>query len=97
MNLVKLGWKLMQMRGNASTSPEKLKQLQERQLRRLLKHAAEHSPYYAQAFKTAGISKEQLDLIPLSALPSINKTEFLRHFDELVTDPPPESGSTAAV
>lgn len=87
MNLVKLGWKLMQMRGNASTSPEKLKQLQERQLRRLLKHAADHSPYYAQAFKTAGISKEQLDLIPLSALPSINKTEFLRHFDELVTDP----------
>ena len=35
----------------------------------------------------AGITKEQLDTLPLSCFPAIDKQALLEHFDELVTVP----------
>lgn len=53
---------------------------QQAQLRRLLKHARAHSPYYSEVL--AG--KEGS---PLSALPVLTKQDLMRHWDRICTSP----------
>lgn len=53
---------------------------QQAQLRRLLKHARAHSPYYGEVL--AG--KEGS---PLSALPVLTKQDLMRHWDRICTSP----------
>lgn len=68
-------------------SAEKLRSLQNGKLRKLLRFAWEHSSYYRAVFERAGITEEQLDTLPLSCFPTIDKQALLEHFDELVTVP----------
>lgn len=68
-------------------SKEKMASYQNKKLRQILHYAWNHSPYYQDIYKKAGITEEQLDTIPLSELPSIEKKDLLNHFDELVTIP----------
>lgn len=42
---------------------------------------------YRAVFERAGITEEQLDTLPLSCFPTIDKQALLEHFDELVTVP----------
>ncbi|MEE0420548.1 MAG: AMP-binding protein [Lachnospiraceae bacterium] len=58
--------------------------LQEKKLRKMLHYAWEHSAYYRRTFEAAGITEKQLDELPLSCFPTIDKRELLEHFDELV-------------
>lgn len=55
---------------------------QTKKLRRLIKHAAENSPFYARKF--AGID---LETCTLADLPVLSKREMMENFDEVVTDP----------
>ena len=64
-----------------------MRSLQDGKLRNLLRFAWEHSAYYRAAFEKAGITEEQLDTLPLSCFPTIDKQMLLEHFDELVTVP----------
>ena len=85
MNYLKTLLELHGLRKNCRLTAEKLRALQEKKLRKLLHHAWEYSAYYRRSFKEAGISEEELDTLPLSCFPSIDKEILLTHFDELIT------------
>ena len=87
MNYLKILKDLYRLKKNVKLSAGRMRSLQEKKLRRLLRLAWEHSAYYRAAFENAGIAKEQLDTLPLSCFPAIDKQALLEHFDELVTVP----------
>lgn len=85
MNYLKTLTDLYRLKKNVKLSAEKMRSLQDGKLRKLLRFAWEHSSYYRTAFERAGITEEQLDTLPLSCFPTIDKKMLLEHFDELVT------------
>ena len=87
MNYLKTLTDLYRLKKNMKLSAEKLRSLQNGKLRKLLRFAWEHSSYYRAVFERAGITEEQLDTLPLSCFPTIDKQALLEHFDELVTVP----------
>lgn len=87
MNHLKILMDLYRLKKNVKLNVKKMRSLQDEKLRRLLNFAWEHSVYYRTAFENAGITKEQLDTLPLSCFPAIHKQALLEHFDELVTVP----------
>ncbi len=87
MNYLKTLTDLYRLKKNMKLSAEKLRSLQNGKLRKLLRFAWEHSSYYRAVFERAGITEEQLDTLPLSCFPTIDKQPLLEHFDELVTVP----------
>ncbi len=87
MNYLKTLTDLYRLKKNVKLSAEKMRSLQNGKLRKLLRFAWEHSVYYRAVFERAGITEEQLDTLPLSCFPTIDKQAFLEHFDELVTVP----------
>lgn len=73
-------WNLSQF--NASrAAPERVREAQERRLRRLLALAAERSPFYRAKYRGIDLARCGLD-----ELPTTNKAELMAHFDEVVTD-----------
>lgn len=84
MNYLKILVDLYRLKRQTKLSTKQMRSLQERKLRAMLHHAWEHSVYYRRTFEAAGITKEQLDELPISCFPTIDKKEFLEHFDELV-------------
>lgn len=84
MNYFKTLVDLCRLKRQTKMSTKQMRALQERKLREMLHHAWEHSTYYRRTFEAAGISEEQLDELPLSCFPTIDKKGFLEHFDELV-------------
>jgi len=87
MNYVKMLFDLYQLKRNEKRSADGMKKIQEKKLRKLLFYAWEHSDFYRHAFTEAGITKEQLGVLPLSEFPTINKKILMEHFDELITVP----------
>ena len=87
MNYAKVLFDLYRLKRNQKKSAEQMKRIQERKLRRLLSYAWEHSDFYRNTFINAGITKEQLSDLPLSAFPTINKKILMENFDKLVTVP----------
>lgn len=85
MNYAKLLLDLYRLKQNEKKSAEQMKEIQEEKLRKLLMFAWEHSRFYRRIFSEAGITREQLSELPLSAFPSINKKMLMEHFEELVT------------
>jgi phenylacetate-coenzyme A ligase PaaK-like adenylate-forming protein len=63
-------------------SPDRVRAVQERRLRKLLRHAAARSPLYRD--KYAGLD---LDRCALAELPTTGKGELMADFDRAVTDP----------
>ena len=84
MNYIKILMDLYRLKKNVKLSAKKMHSMQDKKLRRLLRFTWEHSAYYRTAFENAGITKEQLDTLPLSCFPAIDKQALLEHFDELV-------------
>ena len=60
---------------------ESVEEVQKRKLRRLIKHAAKNSPFYARKF--VGLD---LDTCFLSDLPVLSKREMMENFDDVITD-----------
>lgn len=87
MNYLKTLTDLYRLKKNMKLSAEKMRSLQNGKLRKLLRFAWEHSAYYRAVFERAEITEEQLDTLPLSCFPTIDKQALLEHFDELVTVP----------
>lgn len=85
MKYLNLLWSLYLLKSNTSKTKKQIQTLQDKKLRKLLKYAYAHSAYYHQTFEAAGITEEQLDNLPLSAFPTIDKAILMQHFDELVT------------
>jgi phenylacetate-CoA ligase len=61
---------------------ERLERYQQERLEALVRHAAAHSPFYRE--RLAGALGE--GPVRLDALPALDKTEMMDHFDDLVTD-----------
>ena len=68
-----------------SWSRERVREEQERGLRRMLAHAQRHSRFHAA--RLAHIDAEAFQLEALKALPSMTKDDVMGAWDELVTDP----------
>lgn len=85
MNYTKVLLGLFQLKRNEKKSAWQMKQIQEEKLRKLLAYAWEHSRFYRRTFREAGITREILSELPLSAFPTINKKILMEHFNELVT------------
>ena len=73
MNYLKTLKDLFVFMKNTRLSETQMKELQNRKLRTLLHFAWEHSAFYRRTFEKAGITEEQLDSLPLSAFPAIDK------------------------
>ena len=85
MNYAKVLLDLLRLKQNEKKSAEQMRRMQEKNLRKLLAYAWEHSGFYRRTFTEAGITQEKLSELPLSAFPTINKKILMEHFDELVT------------
>ena len=70
------------------TSRQEMLQLQEKKLRKLLRYAYAHSPYYRESFSKVGITEQNIDTMPLAAFPTIDKTEFMDHYEQILTVKP---------
>ncbi|MCM1535648.1 MAG: AMP-binding protein [Clostridium sp.] len=87
MNTIKVLFDLYRLKKNTKKSAEQMKKMQDKKLRKMLCFAWENSRYYRTAFENAGIEREQLATLPLSAFPTIDKRALLEHFEELITVP----------
>ncbi len=85
MNVFKILKDLSILQKNTRLTETQMKKLQNEKLRTLLHFVWEYSPFYRNAFERAGITKEQLDCLPLSAFPVMDKTDLMEHFDEIIT------------
>lgn len=86
MKFLKLLWNLYLLKRNVFKTTKQIKTLQEKKLRELLKYVFRHSTYYRRTFIEAGISETELETLPLSAFPTIDKAILMEYFDELVTN-----------
>lgn len=87
MNYIRLLRSFVRLRSNVKKSRAEIEAIQEYKLKKLLAHAWDYSPYYRRSFEHAGITREQLPLLPLSAFPAIDKSTLMEHYNELVTVP----------
>ncbi len=87
MNVFHTLQELFAFQRNARLNPRQMNNLQNKKLRTLLHYAWEHSPYYRQSFKQAGLWERDLDTAPLSAFPPVDKVTLMEHFDEILTVP----------
>ena len=83
-HLIKQFFKL---RHHTTKTPQAIQALQKEKLQAILLHAFDHSHYYRKSFEEAGITRESIGQLPLSAFPTIDKRTLLEHFDTLVTVP----------
>lgn len=87
MNYIKTLIDLWRLKRQTGMSKNQMQKLQEKKLRRLLHYAWNYSSYYSKSFQAAGITAEQLDTLPLSAFPTIDKNILLTQFERLITVP----------
>lgn len=85
MNVVKVLMDLVGFMKNSRLTETQMKELQNRKLREMLHFAWNHSVFYRRTFEKAGITEEQLDNLPLSTFPTIDKSVLMEHFEELIT------------
>lgn len=87
MNYLKLLFDLYLLKNNTKKSPEQIKKMQERKLRKILEYAYRNSVYYRRKFEACGITENNISNVPLERFPTTNKKQLLENFDELVTVP----------
>ncbi len=66
-------------------SKEKLKKLQDKKLKKILKYAFKNSVFYNRLFKKNGIEYKDLDNIKLKNLPIVNKKMIMDNFNDVLT------------
>ena len=85
MNYIKLLLQLYHLKRNTAMTRKDMIVLQQKKLRKILKYAYYHSEYYHKTFTKAGITAKNINRIPLSKFPKINKTTLIQNFDNIVT------------
>lgn len=86
MNTLHFLYTLLRIRRGEKKNRHQVQRIQQRRLKRLLRYAYDRSDYYRNSFRNAGIRRNDLGKLPLSAFPTIDKNNFMSHYDELVTD-----------
>lgn len=78
---------LKQIKQMNSWSADTIKEWQEEELKKFIKHSYEHTAYYKRLFDELGISPEDIKTVQdLKRLPIITKDIINQHYDELVPD-----------
>jgi len=78
---------LKELRESQTWSRQQLDELQNRKLRRMIRHCAENVPYYREKWAQHGINPSQIQTKEdLSKLPLISKEEILKNTDSLIAD-----------
>lgn len=85
MKYLKLLWALYLLKKNTSKTAEQIQRFQKKKLKKILHYAWKNSNYYQNAFKKVGIKEKDIDKLPLSAFPTLDKTMLLENFDQLIT------------
>lgn len=84
----KLFWQcLAELEETQWWSLEKLRELQSQRLKKLIKHCAEHVPYYQKKFAEYGINSSQIQIPEdLKKFPTLTKEDIRINTDELIAD-----------
>lgn len=85
MNYINLLLQLYQLKRNTIMTRKDMIALQQKKLRKIVRYAYHHSEYYHKTFTKAGITTKNINRIPLSKFPTINKTTLIQNFDNIVT------------
>jgi phenylacetate-coenzyme A ligase PaaK-like adenylate-forming protein len=78
---IKFAFNIIKQSHISRWSPTEIERLQQRRLRRLVRHAATRSRYYRGKY-----AHVRLDEFDLTDLPTVDKSELMAHFDDVVTD-----------
>ena len=73
------------LKRNLKKSRKKIKNLQQKKLRKLLFYAYDNSDFYKNLYKKRGIKRKDLNDIKLENLPVVNKKMIMKNFDKNVT------------
>ncbi len=87
MNYFSLLIKLFRLKHNTKKTKEYIEKVQQKKLRKILKHSYKNSGYYRRVFEENEITEENIESIPLDKFPVINKEVFIKNFDEITTKP----------
>lgn len=85
MKYLKLLLDLYKSKMNTTKTTSQIQALQQKKLRKILHYAYNNSSYYRRAFEEANITLNNIDTVPLSSFPTMDKSLFFQHFDEIVT------------
>ena len=68
-------------------SPDDVKRWQEEQLRSLIQHHYQNTPYYTRLFDKEGLKPEDIVCLEdLHKIPAVNKTIIYEHYDDFIPD-----------
>jgi len=70
---------------NTQKPKEQVKKIQEKKFREIIKFAFDNSEYYNKLYTMAEITREDFDVIDITKLPTVNKSDVLNNFDRLIT------------
>src|SRR6185503_15903710 len=75
-----VGTQLADLRESQWLSPEKMRELQEHKLRRLVRHAYQHVPFYRDRMRAMGLTPDAIETLDdLSKLPFLTKDDVRKH------------------
>jgi len=82
-----IGWRALFYLRSQWWSPARMSRYEDTRLRRLIRHAAEHVPYYRRLFREIGLDPEAFrGRVDLPRIPPLDKETVRQHVDELVAD-----------
>lgn len=76
-------WNLIR---NEFKTEEQIHKIQQKKLRKLLNYAYNNSAYYRREFEKAGITGSNINSVPFSSFPLMDKEQLMANFNEVVTD-----------
>lgn len=86
MNYINLLFNLYKLKKNTKKTRDEIIDLQQKKLRKIIKYAYNNSEYYHKTFEATGITSENIDTLPISKFPTIDKMSLIKNFNSLVTE-----------
>lgn len=85
MNYLSLLYKLNSSINLAKKHKQKINKIQNKRLRKLLLYAYNNSKYYHNVFEENGINSTNINKLPISRFPKLDKQVLMENFDDLIT------------
>ncbi len=85
LNYAQIALEFFRLNHNFKKSRQEILDIREKKFRKILKYAFDHSKFYHDYYLSHGIKKNDLQDIPIESLPTINKSLFIEHFDDIST------------
>jgi putative adenylate-forming enzyme len=79
--------KIRSVKNTEKLNASQIKVLQEKRLKKLLRHVLKKSRFYKGYYQQHGITMDKVDKITLQDLPPIDKKMMMEHYDDFVCDP----------